>query len=321
MGGVVIRSPKFVESTDARSIWDALIKCYPEMERMKSIVVNSGGNKVGFIVCHEDSVHANTQVFHALGEAMAPLVVFNVPCFGHRCSNVADDTMKRFRGRSDLDVINPMHCTRKLMQQPRPRQALTKAVEEQGKRARIFVGVPPPEDGLKYSAELFDWAVLRSTKRVFLPEVWRPRFLDSREVLAVRSAQIRKILNGDYRSDVPEHYCWDPDTMTPCCRTVEEAKGKVSLCMSRMVDHFFGERLGSSSVMSWGESLRSASTFGTVGSVHACLRKGTRTWAKRAHEEDVSDEERADDAFPVRTLKRRKNRTCSSKTRMPRTIC
>ena len=41
-------------------------------------VVNSS-HAFGFIVCHEDSLYASKQLLHALGEAMAPLLVFIGP--------------------------------------------------------------------------------------------------------------------------------------------------------------------------------------------------------------------------------------------------
>ena len=236
--------------------------------------------------------------------------ILDLMCLGHQLSLAADDVLTAMR--KDIDIINPMFATQKLMQQLQARDQLYKAIDLDGDKARVIRGVPAPPE-LKAHAE----SVLGHTLGDGIEETLftvrgpgRSEF-DCKDAAIV--ADFMKMFNGDWKAERWEHYCCiSPDDRRLCCRSVEDSKTKMQDAFRAVTQTVIWDKL-SDGTKKWGENNRRAAKTSFPVQVHRTLPRALkRAWRVKASDGGAggadTSEERIDDAMQVKGRKRKKSR-------------
>lgn len=169
----------------------------------------------------------NLLVSQIAADIPSSIPVHDALCLGHQVSLACDDVLNGMK--DDLDMINPLFATKKLMQQLQPRAALYHAIDRDGDKANIIRGVwPPPE--LKAHAECVLGHTLGDGIEQTLYTLRCPARSEFDDKDAAIVADFMRMFNGNWKSGRWEHYCCiSADDRRPCCRNVEESKAKMKV--------------------------------------------------------------------------------------------
>ena len=310
-----VTRPTLIESTSAKDIHSGFA---PFMRADLLQGPSVGPRDVSFCALHADSLSANKLCINKVEESLDPCVlVHDAHCMGHQISIVCDETLKQ----KELDIINGMHATKKLMSNLQPRRDIVHGYERLAKKARIVRCVHPPpgcraqhEEILKHSV---DDGVVNS---------WFSVVNDEHDEFGKKDAAIGheflQMFNGDWSSKQWQHFCVKGENdRRPCCSSIEESRSKLLKSMSAMhnISVFDKLREGTNK---WAESPRRCSKTSILVHCHESFPQASSSWTKRKRGEndaDTSSDEHAGDDFSLRTRKR-KRKACKFWS-FPRLAC
>ena len=112
-----------------------------------------------------------------------------------------------------------------------------------------------------------------------------------------------KMLNGDWKDHVLQHYC------KGCCKSVPHARKKMKSTFRRVCCTLWA-RVSAGATKKWCEGCRTCSSAGFLANVHSLMQSGTSAWRKgrqAAAGQDSDSEVRADED-PAKSRKKRERK-------------
>ena len=296
--GEYIARPTLIESTSTEHIYHGVEPW------LRSDALSSAAQPQDETFCglYGDSLAANKLVVTQAAEQHPDMPLHDGFCVGHQLSICSDEQM---RGLGD--VINPVHATKKLMQQAQPRQSLRNAYAKLASKAQILRGVAPPEEFEAQHREIVSASLTQDQGDWSLFSLRHP---DKKELGLKEQGMVDEMLkyhNGDWSSLTWVHYCCRSKTdRRPCCISVEQARSRLLDSMQAVSNEVVWNKLAEGT-KKWCESPRRCSKLALLTAVHSTFPQAVeRAWGglKRGREEE-SSEEHVTDAYEVKKQKRK----------------
>ena len=255
---------------------------------------------------HGDSHPSNKLVISkvaAMTDEHVPIV--DSPCLGHQLSLGCDDLLGAVK--QELDVINPIFATQKLLQQLEPRNTLLRAVARLGREADVFRGVAPDPQFNEHARQVW----LHSLGEKAGATLYAQRGPDrSDEFNATEQAIIDDfftVFNGDWTKERWQHFCVrSASDRRPCCRNAAHSRERMTAAMKSVIQEIIISRL-EDGTNKWAEHLRRCSHFSFPVHVHNTFPQATAAWLRRGDvDAGYSSDEHINDDFSVKKAKRKK---------------
>ena len=248
----VIR-PTLVESTSAEHLWEGI----EPWTRTDMLEASSQPGDAPFLGLYGDSLKANKLLVTKAGEDTkeAGIPLHDGLCFGHQLSIGIDEQLK---GAGDgVDLINPLYCTKKLMQQAKPRQDLNRAFDHFAKKANVYRGVVPPlEYGEHAKRVLHNTLGDGVNESLYALRNGNGTHTEYGAKEAAIVDEAMKVHNGDWKSDVWTHFCVrGRDDRRPCCKTIKESRERLASSMKSVNSIVVWDKL-KEGTKKWGENGR-----------------------------------------------------------------
>ena len=209
--------------------------------------VRRAKEKLCYMGLHGDSLNANKLVVHDWVTSNPGVISTAGYCLGHQLSLVSDDTHVKLS--PELDIMNPMYCAKKLLENGTNRQSLLDALYAASNAARIVHGVPPNENLRTFS----NLVLAISLGHIFSTTYPSSTAHETHSQLNDFAAFILEHLNGDWSaSDKVEHYCYSRVTGQPLHDSEEECRADILLALQRLLSSLTLEQLGQCSTKVWG---------------------------------------------------------------------
>ena len=115
--------------------------------------------------------------------------------------------------------------------------------------------------------------------------------------------EFKKMFNGDWKEQVPQHYC------RGCCRSPKHARKKMKLTFRKVCKPLWA-RVSAGATKKWCEPARSCSSTGLLANCHSLMQSGTSGWRKQrqaAAGQDSDSDVRVDED-PAKTRKKRERK-------------
>ena len=200
-------------------------------------------------------------------------------CLGHQISLSLDDMLVGMK--SEIDIINPLYATKKLLQQLQPRNAIYRAIDKLAADARVIRGVVPPPEFREHAQEVVRNSLGDGVKET----LYTLRNNGSREFGEKEEAMVSNFVdkfNGNWESDEWQHYCYtSPTDRRPCCRNASEARDKLKSTSKSVFQLVVWDKLDEGK-KKWGDYLRRSSKCSFLTGCHRTLPQAvSKAWAPR----------------------------------------